>query len=269
MVLSHWGLSESPFRGALDPRFFYPAPTHDEALARLNFLADERRSLGLLLGESGVGKSLLLEVFRRQLGYTGRQAARLNLLGVSPREMLWQLAGQWGLNPGGEQSEAVLWRALADAIAANRCQQLTSVVLLDDADEASPAVLAQIARLAQLDSAADARLTLVLAAQLGRLQKLGARLLELAELRIDVDSWQESDTTAFVQLALEEAGRAEPVFTDSAAVRLHQLAGGVPRRVKQLADLALLAGAGEQLPQVDDDTVEAVFYELGVVTMLG
>jgi general secretion pathway protein A len=158
---------------------------------------------------------------------------------------------------------------LADTIVANRCQQLTSVVLLDDADEASPAVLTQVARLAQLDTAADARLTLVLSAQTGRLQKLGQRLLELAELRIDVEPWQPADTATFLQLALEEAGRAAPIFTDSAAARLHELAGGVPRRVKQLADLALLAGAGEQLAHVDDETIEAVFYELGVVTMSG
>jgi hypothetical protein len=46
---------------------------------------------------------------------------------------------------------------------------------------------------------------------------------------------------------------------------IHRLAEGVPRRVKQLADMALVAGAGSELELVDVDVVESVFHELGVV----
>jgi hypothetical protein len=43
------------------------------------------------------------------------------------------------------------------------------------------------------------------------------------------------------------------------------LAEGVPRRVNQLADLSLLAGAGRELGQIDTETVESVYQELGVI----
>lgn len=43
MYQAHWGLRESPFRGLLDPKFFYQSPTHEEALARLHFLVEQRR----------------------------------------------------------------------------------------------------------------------------------------------------------------------------------------------------------------------------------
>jgi type II secretory pathway predicted ATPase ExeA len=46
--------------------------------------------------------------------------------------------------------------------------------------------------------------------------------------------------------------------------RLHELAHGIPRRVSQLADLALLAGAGRNLDQIDAEVVETVYQELGV-----
>ena len=74
MYTEHWGLRESPFRGSLDPRYFFNSPSHDEALARLQFLVDNQRRLGLMLGAAGSGKSLLLEVFSRRLRGDARLA---------------------------------------------------------------------------------------------------------------------------------------------------------------------------------------------------
>ena len=51
----------------------------------------------------------------------------------------------------------------------------------------------------------------------------------------------------------------------SRAERLHALAGGIPLRIKQLADLALLAGAGLDLRHIDADTVTEACHELGVI----
>jgi type II secretory pathway predicted ATPase ExeA len=55
------------------------------------------------------------------------------------------------------------------------------------------------------------------------------------------------------------------VFTPTAVERLHELAGGIPLRIKQLADLALLAGAGLNLRQINADTVTEACHELGVI----
>ena len=57
MYQAYWGLVESPFRGGLDPRFYHEGPTQEEAIARLHFLVDGGRPLGLLLGSTGCGKN--------------------------------------------------------------------------------------------------------------------------------------------------------------------------------------------------------------------
>lgn len=265
MYQSHWGLHGSPFRGDLDPEFFFPSPTHDEALARLHFLVDERRRLGLLMGVPGSGKSLLLQVFAEQLRRGGRQVARLNLLGVGPAEMLYLLAAGFELNRDPSDSVAALWRAVTDRLTEYRYQQLNTIVLLDDADQAESRVLTQVTRLAQYDPSPQSRLTIVLAGQRERTGRLGRRLLELAELRIDLEPWERSETEQFISTCLAQAGRESPVFADPAVARLHELSSGIPRRVTQLADLALLAGAATELQQIDADVVESVYRELGVV----
>jgi type II secretory pathway predicted ATPase ExeA len=265
MYQSHWGLRESPFRNCLDPRFFHQSPTHDEALARLHFLVEQRRRLGLLMGGSGSGKSLLLEVFAGQLRRGGQVAANVNLLGVQPAELLHLLAAALQLNLPPSEPVAAVWRAVSDRLAEYRFEQIPTVILLDDADRAGRPVLEQVARLAQHDLSPESRLTIVLAGHRERMGRLGDRLLELAELRIDVEPWEPLDTEDYLKSSLAQAGRQSPVFAEPAVARLHQLAGGVPRRISQLADLALLAGAGADLEQIDAEVVESVYQELGVV----
>jgi type II secretory pathway predicted ATPase ExeA len=259
---SHWGLRESPFRGSPDPRFFYESPTHDEALARLGFLVATRRRLGILLGASGSGKSLLLQVFARQIRRQGGQAAVVNLLGLDVHEFLWTLAAQLGLNPGAEAPCFTLWRGIADRITENRYQRLRTVILLDDADRATGEMLVNVERLMQIDPDPKTPITIVLASGPERCDRLGKRLLQLAELRIELEAWEEPDTSNYLTDSIAKAGRSAPVFDEPATSRLHELCHGVPRQISQLAELALLAGAGQKLDHIDQHTVESAFEEL-------
>jgi len=265
MYQSHWGLQESPFRSCLDPRFFYHSPTHEEALARLHFLVEQRRRVGLLMGVAGSGKSLLLEVFAGQLRQSGRPVAQANLLGVEPAEILCLLAAGLELNLDPTQPIARLWRSLTDRLAEFRYQQLNTIILLDDVDRAASPILDLVTRLAQHDPSPASRLTIVLAGQRTRMSRIGDCLLNLAELRIDVEPWEQSDTEAFLSSSLAQAGRQSSVFADPAVTRLHELSRGVPRRINQLADLALVAAAGEELQQIDAEVVDSVFHELSVI----
>ncbi|HEV2973036.1 MAG TPA: AAA family ATPase [Pirellulales bacterium] len=262
---AHWGLRETPFRGGLDPRFFFESPTHEEALARLHFLVEERQRLGLLIGESGTGKSMLLEVFARHLRRGGSQVANVSLLGADLREFLWLIAAELGLNPDGRDDAFRLWRGVLDRLTENRYQHLETIILLDDAHDGSREVLEHVARLAEADRGAHSRLTVVLALATGRAAALETRLLELAELRIDVEPWEEPDTLGYLSWSLAQAGRKTSAFSEEAMIRLHALSEGIPRRVNQLASLALVAGAARQTPLIDAETVESIHHELGVI----
>jgi general secretion pathway protein A len=215
------------------------------------------------MGPSGSGKSLLLEVFAQQLHRSGGQVVQLSLLGLEPEEFLWQLAVSWGLIPTSAASVGSLWRQLTDRLEEYRYQQLKTVVLLDDADQADPRVLTHVTRLTRWNLSPDLWLTMVLAGRPEGIEKLGEHLLDLAELRIDVEPWDEADTQAFLATSLAQAGRKTPLFAEPAVAKLHELSHGIPRRISQLADLSLLAGAGQNLQQIDEAVVESVYQELG------
>ena len=265
MYHSHWGLQSSPFRGYRSPRSFYQSPTHEEGLARLHFLTEQNRRLGLLMGDPGSGKSLLLSVFAEQLRREGRSVATVSLLGLQPTEMLYLLSCELKLSLEPTDSIARLWQAVTNRLAEFRYQQTPTILLFDDVDRADSQILDQVIRLVQHDSSPASRLTIVIAGRRDAIGHIGRRLLELVELRIDVEPWEQSDTEAFIESSLAEADRESPIFDRPAVARLHELSHGVPRRVSQLADLALLAGAGQDLRQIDADVVESAYRELGTV----
>jgi len=259
---SHWGLRDTPFQTRLDPSTFYASPTHEEALARLHFLVEAHRCLGLLLGEAGSGKSLLLEVFAQQLRRTGRAVAKMSLLGVGTSEMLSHLATELGCPLDRQAGIATLWQAISDRLAEHRYELRDTAVLLDDADQAGPDLLAQIVRLVHLGTVPQSRLTVVLAGRPSRIARWGHDLVDLAELRVEVEPWSQSDTGQYVASSLSRAGGSQNVFAEDAVARLQQLTHGVPRRVSQLADLALIAGAGQAARQIDAELVQSAYEEL-------
>jgi general secretion pathway protein A len=265
MYHQYWGLRESPFRGSLDVSQFFATPNHDEALARLHFLVDGRRHLGLVAGKFGSGKSLLLEVFCQRIYHDGGEVARVSLLGIDTHEMLWSLAAQVGLDPATSDSPFKLWRSLADFLARSRYENRQVLIVCDDADAARPETLDLVQRFVQFDSHRNARKTVILATTETGLAQLPLGLLELAELAITLEPWEAAETARYIDFALRKAGCQRGVFTPTAVERLHALAGGIPLRIKQLADLALLAGAGLDLRQISAETVSEACQELGVI----
>ena len=112
-------LPATPFRNACDGSCFYASATHQEALARLQFLVQQGRSLGILTGGDGSGKSLVLSPFLGELQQTGQPACLINLMGLEPRDFLWELAAGLRAQPRTSDDVFALWRHVIDRIRAN------------------------------------------------------------------------------------------------------------------------------------------------------
>lgn len=193
MYQQHWGLRKSPFPDGHAPRFFDGSEVHEEALARMHYLVDERRRLGLLLGGAGTGKSLLLNVFLLALRHAGTTSAKVNLQGIDRRELLWQVAIQWGANPAGGDDALTLWRRVNDRLVENRLQSLPCVLLADNAEGAFDDVRLQVVQLVQSDPVPDSPLTAIVSTRPSQLDRLDRRLLDLAVLRIDLAPWDQGE----------------------------------------------------------------------------
>jgi general secretion pathway protein A len=264
MYQQYWGFKQPPFNLGKDGQGYFKSPSQVEALARLSFLVEDQHRLGLLVGPSGIGKSVLLDAFARRQRMRGHQVARINLLGMQHDEFVWHLAADLGETPRQSDTLGELWRRIQDRLLVNRYQQVSTVMLFDDVDEAEQDVITAITRLAIWQPAADAQITIVVTCDDNRMELIGRRLLELSELRIELGTWEQCDTAEFLEQILTNAGREAPVFDAGAIEEIHEVSAGVPRRIRQIGEMSLVAGAGYGLETIDAETIADVVSELAV-----
>jgi type II secretory pathway predicted ATPase ExeA len=259
MQTTLWGPRETISRGFNRTRCFFASSTHDEALARLGFLVDSGHSLGIVSGYQGSGRTTLLDVFAEQVRRCGYVTCRASLVGLDERALLWTLAAGLGTNPKSSDDPFLLWYQIRDQLQQFALQDRATVLLLDDADQASHEVLVQLLRLLKTR---DQRLTIILAIETSRITRLGGDLLQLSQLRIRLEPWTNDDVCQFLEKVRAEVGENHPQFDDSAAGRLRELTDGIPRWVSQLTEMALLAAAAQQRETIDGPMIEAVYREL-------
>ena len=263
MYHAHFGLTATPFTSQPIAANYVPTDGHEEALARLEFLAETQSGSGLLLGPAGSGKTLLLEVFARRCRRRGIMAAQVSAAQSDESELLFSIAAQLGVSLGGTLPHARLSRALSDRLTELRYDQVSSVILVDDLDRAD------LDRLGVLDGLLTSLqrtplLTVVLSGTSDAIGRLSIPMRVRADLQVDVPVWDQGDVRKFISYRLAQSGCTAALFDDGAISVLWEASGGNPRHVGQLANLSLIAAAAHGLGEVDSQIVEEVCRELCV-----
>jgi general secretion pathway protein A len=258
MYENYWGLQRPIFGNLAGREVLSQSPVHAEALARLEFLHQSHLPLGLLMGPAGSGKTTVLAEAAQQARRTGALAAVINC-GGDDAFVLARIATGLYAETGTDGLQ--LWRHIVARLEELQLEGMNAFLLVDDIDRASPTVAQYFE---QLLSIPDSPLTIVVSARPEAAKRISSRLLEQTALRIDLAPWTEGETCAYLDTTVAKAGRVQPAFDHAAVRRLFELSGGAPRRVNQLAQLALVAGAAQKLVQVDAPTIDAVEEELSL-----
>lgn len=259
MYAPYWNLAESPFQNTPAPRWYHESRSHEEALARLLFVIEQRRACGLLTGVSGTGKSLLLQALARQARRMQREVATLDMSESDSADLLWDLAGSLRLAPAPRQSERDLWRQVQDHLRASQFAHIPTVILADQAEHATPAGLATLRRLLQVGGG-NGSVTLIAAS---RTNSGGlSSLTELADLQVEIEPLTVEEVADYIGHRMLEAGAARTVFQSCAVDVLYESSHGVPREINRLCDLCLVAAAAHELPMIDGRIVTAIVHEL-------
>lgn len=255
------------FENTLEPERFFQSSTHVEALSRMLFLVEENRHCATLTGAAGIGKTLLLRVAARELRRSQRLVVSVDLACLDKTELLWRLAAGMRLAPKDGESTGRLWRMLEDYLTGLRHSGLQRAFLFDNADRAGEGCLPAIERVMQIDSSEGRGTTAILAGRSFDPKALRVPLVEMCDLKIEVDALTALETSRYVTSRLAAVKCDENLFEDTAMDAIFKNTSGVPRDINRLCELSLMAamhlgretvdqtsvsGAAQELRQVDD-----------------
>ena len=262
MYLEFFGLARKPFSKTPDPEFLFPSRQHAEALARLSHALEERE-VAVLTGEIGAGKTTL----SRALVDAFADRCRFSFIvhpALPPAQLLGAVGEGFGLAPS--RRKADVFSGIAEHVARLDAEGRFGVVVVDEAQLLPRGAFDELRLLTNLAADDRALLGVVLIGQpelRERLQERGGEAFtQRVGIAYHVGALDEEETGRYLAHRLLVAGRSAPLFDAGAVGAVHRLAGGVPRRVNQVAAGALLEAFAREAESVSADVVEAAAADL-------
>lgn len=250
MYAEFYGLKELPFALTPDPRFIYFTPSHTEVMANLHYGIESGKGLIVVTGEVGTGKTTILRWMMQRLDRTVLVAYIFNPR-LSVTEFYQHLASLLDVQKWETKPELLV--SLGQALDSRHSRGLRTVLIIDEAQGLSPAVLEEIRLLSNFESDTAKHLQIVLTGQPELWNVLNYPDLRQLKQRVALrcvikalPSVEETDRYITSRLLASGAERTE-IFTSEAVDYIYRCTEGIPRNINNLCDNALLAGyaAGE------------------------
>jgi len=244
MCYQELGFTEPPFRLTPDTDFFFPGSHHLEALNHLRF-GIASGGLTMLTGEVGLGKTLLCRHLLRHPPQGIRFAYLMNP-DQSYGDLLTSIYEDLTGTLPEDRSLGGLQRELPNLLLRLAEGGERVVVLVDEAHRLSGKVLEGLRLLSNLDTEKDKLMCLLLVGQPELEQKLATRAFRPLRQRISVryrlEPFGYRETRDYILHRLHVADQDHRCRLGMGVIWLIYLrSGGVPRRINQLCDRALLA----------------------------
>jgi type II secretory pathway predicted ATPase ExeA len=252
-----FGLHAIPFTRELSSR--WDCDIFSEVLTDLVSVVEGRFSAALV-GPAGVGKTAILRALRDQLPAARYRVHYVKVTSLSKRDLCRELAAVMGLEPTGTYPSLV--RKLQAKVEATAFTEgLRPVLLIDEAHDMRPEVLAIMRIITNFEMDSQLVLSLVLAGQpallsmLGRddLQAVRQRIAHCATLRL----LSRSESASYIEHRMTSAGSRSLPFDQPAMDAIYEISRGNLRAIDTLARKSLEVAARRGMPAVDQTLVTA------------
>jgi general secretion pathway protein A len=262
MYLEHWGFKLFPYENVPDPRFLYLSRSHEEALSRLLYAARMGKGGAMLSGEVGCGKTTLAKACIQELSGDRFEMALVVNPKLQPVEFLQEVLYQFGIMEVPDSKVKCL-RFLNDKMTGNRKDGKETLLFIDEAQLLPEDSLEEIRLLLNAHGGDRFLINILLFGQ----PELKERIREVPQLdqripiKFHLPPFDLEDTGKYMEFREKKAGRAESAFNQEAVERVFEHTGGVPRKINNLCDLALLVGYSQGEKVIDANMVETIVQD--------
>lgn len=268
MYLKYWGLQETPFENRLDPKYLYLSKGHQEALARLQFVVEHQKQIGMLTGEYGTGKTLIAHQIWREMH---PQKAQVCYVGnpFLPLDNILRFIVQT-LAEGIDQlpsDKAGLLNLFQEIMKRNHQIGRHTVIIFDDAQLVQDIkIFEELRVLLNASFSNEYFLTVILLGQTELHEKIAAlpQLKQRVSFHYHLKPLQKDELEGYLTHRLRMAGGpdAAVIFAPDAIDAMYEISRGFPRVINTLSEAALLNAMAANLKQVDKATVQEARQEI-------
>ena len=245
MYTKFFGFLEKPFEITPDPRFLYLSDHHKEALAHLIYAAREGKGFTVISGEVGTGKTLMGHTLISRLDGNIKTIYLFNP-NLSPLDFLQTLCENLGIKSQ-EKSRGQYIAQLHSYLLEVNARGEKVLLVIDEAQCLSPALLEEIRLLTNLETDKSKLLLIVLLGQ-PELNDLLDRhefrqLKQRVSLRYHIQTLDKEDIKRYIEKRLTVAGaQSLNIFSPRAVKKIFSYSKGTPRLINIICDNALLTG---------------------------
>jgi general secretion pathway protein A len=267
MYLDFYGLSEPPFELTANPRYLFLTGTQREALSILQYGLMSVKSLTLLIGDAGTGKTTLIQAALASERCRNIRCVYLNNPMLSQADFVSLLAHRFDLGSDAASSKSVLLDRLETTLRERHANGETTALIVDEAQSLSTELLEEIRLLANMETPTEKLLPLLLAGQpelADRLEQPNLRQLkQRVAIRCELVPFELGDTAAYIASRVRTAGGVPAgMFTQEAVTVIHKFARGIPRIINVICDNALVSGMALGHPRIERAHVVEVCRDL-------
>ena len=266
MYQEFYGLRERPFELTANHRFLFMTQKHREALSTLEYGLFSAKSLTVLIGEAGTGKTTLLQAALQSERCKNVRCVYVNNPSLTRQEFVELLGRAFQLPVHVYGSKTALLEELETALRERRSRGEITALVVDEAQSLTTELLEEIRLLGNIETSDEKLLPLVLAAQPeldNRLEHPSLRQLkQRVALRSVLGPLELAETAAYIAHRIRTVGGVpSQLFTRESVSLIHECSGGIPRTISVICDNALVSGLALDRRPVDRSIVLEVCNE--------
>ncbi len=271
-----YGFVQSPFTLAPDPRFLYLSPSHDAALQLLLQAINRKEGIVVLAGDIGTGKTTVCRSVLERLDMTCFTSLLLNPF-LSVEELLREILLDFGVVSREAVRSGRIGGATKHDLVSTLHEFLVSlipiggsgVLIIDEAQHLSPAVLEELRVLSNLETNHQKLLQIVLVGQLNLRDVLKSPQVTQLDQRISIRALlhplTRKDVDLYIGHRLSMARGSSSITFDTGALdAIYAASKGIPRVINLLCDRSLMIGASFGLRTIPADVVSEAASALGL-----
>jgi general secretion pathway protein A len=258
------GMFEDPFSFSPDPRYYCFSRAHIDVLASLRSMIREGRGIGVLIGQGGMGKTILVNYLAETLRL---ESDFRFLVGTytTRAELVRAIMAAFGIEEIEQDLEKNLIRFekwLLDRQLSGR----RSVLVYDNAQDYDSNILENLCMFSDIQAGKQTLLQVLLLGRQGLIEKLSGSRQETIGNKINVfcrlTPMDEDEVRSYILHRLRIAGCTRQLFSSEALTLIALYSRGIPLNVNMICRHCISLASTVNMQIIDERLVDDSAYDL-------